>query len=85
MKRQSLGWNDVRDCAEAHFKAITVEEAKNQRFVCSEGDYWMREVAEWLAEEFVSKGYKITTKEAENGPTHQDKCSHARAESVLGI
>ena len=85
LDKRSLGFNDVRDCALMHLKAIQVEEAKNQRFVCSEGDYWLREFATWMSEEFASKGFNIVTKEKAEGSSHQDKCSHARAEQVLGI
>ena len=53
-----------------HLKAIQVEEAKNLRILGAEGDYWIREVATMMQEEFASKGYNIITKEKEEGPSH---------------
>jgi nucleoside-diphosphate-sugar epimerase len=53
---------DVRDVALAHFKALTVPEARNQRFICSAESLWFREIAEALKEEFGAD-YKFNTKE----------------------
>lgn len=83
--KESLGIVDVRDVALAHLKAIQVDEAKNQRFTASEGDYWQKDFAAMLAEEFVPRGFKVTTAEAPTGQDHMDKTSNARARAILGI
>ena len=49
---------DVRDCAEAHFKALTVPDAAGKRFVLVEGTHTMGEIATALREEFNQYGYK---------------------------
>jgi dihydroflavonol-4-reductase len=49
---------DVRDCAIAHLKALTVPEARNQRFICSAESLWFGEIAGALKEEFGAD-YKI--------------------------
>ena len=85
LEKKFLGMNDVRDCALCHLKAIQVPEAKNQRFVCSEGDYWVSEFAKWLAEEFTPPKWSIITKMKAEGPDDEDKCSNTKAMEVLGM
>ena len=80
-----MGLVDVRDVAEAHIKAIQIEEAKNQRFLLNGEDMWQREYAAALAEEFNPKGFCVTTKEAAEGDNVENICSHTRAAQVLGI
>lgn len=43
---------DVRDVALAHLRAVTVEEAKNQRFILYNQTIWFKEIAEILKERF---------------------------------
>ena len=57
------GCVDVRDVAEAHFKAIKIEEAKNQRFAVINIPLWFKQMAEPLKTEFQSKGYRVVTDE----------------------
>ena len=54
----SLGIVDVRDCAEAHVKAITVDEAANKRFILCSQTLWFRQISEQLAPEF-SPEYRL--------------------------
>jgi len=53
---------DVRDVASAHVAAMVTPEAKGQRFICTEGDHSMMEVALILKEYLGPRGYKIPTK-----------------------
>ena len=39
---------DIRECAEAHLRALVVEEAKNQRFLLGSKSLWIKEVAQIL-------------------------------------
>ena len=36
---------DIRECALAHLRALTVPEAKNKRFIIGDKGLWIREVA----------------------------------------
>lgn len=56
--KMSLGVVDVREVAEAHVKAITVEEAANKRFILASEALWFRQVSEKLATEF-SPEYRV--------------------------
>lgn len=53
---------DVREVAMAHFKGLTIPEARNQRFILSAASLWFREIAEILKEEYGAH-YKIKSKE----------------------
>lgn len=53
---------DVRDVASAHVAAMVTPEAKGQRFICTEGDHSMMEVALILKEYLGPRGYHIPTK-----------------------
>jgi len=58
---------DVRDVARAHIAALKCDQAVGRRHICvSDGgeSHSFREYAEWLREEFGSKGYEITTRVA---------------------
>jgi nucleoside-diphosphate-sugar epimerase len=52
---------DIRECALAHLRALTVPEAKNKRFIIGEKGLWIREVAEILRQEFPE--YNIKSRE----------------------
>lgn len=52
---------DVRDCAQAHLKAIKIPAAGNKRFILSARSLWFREYAEILKVAFPD--FKIKTKE----------------------
>mmetsp|Transcript_19286 Transcript_19286/g.29580 ORF Transcript_19286/g.29580 Transcript_19286/m.29580 type:complete len:235 (-) Transcript_19286:72-776(-) len=51
---------DVRDCAEAHFKALTVPEAANKRFIMCSDTIWMSQAGVFLKEKY-GKDYDIPT------------------------
>jgi len=50
---------DVRDVAAAMILAITTPEAAGNRFLCSGGTIWVKEIAEILHKGFGNRGYKI--------------------------
>ncbi|XP_012945514.1 putative anthocyanidin reductase [Aplysia californica] len=52
---------DVRDCALAHLKCMTVPEAAGNRHILSSGSMWYNEIAEVLDKEFRSQGYNVPT------------------------
>ncbi len=47
-----MGLVDVREVAQAHLKAIEVEEAANQRFILNSNELWLSEIGKELQEEF---------------------------------
>lgn len=61
--RIKMGFVDVRDVASAIILAMQTPEAAGQRFLCSGGELWLKEVAQILHEEYASRGYKIPTLE----------------------
>jgi nucleoside-diphosphate-sugar epimerase len=44
----------VRSVAEAHLNGIKLPEAANQRFMTINGNYWMKDMAKALSDEFSS-------------------------------
>jgi dihydroflavonol-4-reductase len=52
---------DIRECALAHLRALTVPGAKGKRFIIGDQGLWIREVAQMLKEEFPN--YSIKSKE----------------------
>jgi len=61
--RIKMGLVDVRDVAAAIILAMTTPEAAGQRFLCSGGMAWLKEIAGVLHAEFSPRGYKIPTLE----------------------
>lgn len=59
--RIKMGFVDVRDVASAIILAMNTPEAAGQRFLCSGGELWLKEVADSLHAEYASRGYKIPT------------------------
>jgi dihydroflavonol-4-reductase len=57
--RIKMGFVDVRDVASAIILAMSTPEAAGQRFLCSSGELWLKEVANILHAEYASRGYKI--------------------------
>lgn len=53
---------DVRDVAEAHFKALKVPEAAGKRFILVEGTYGLDELAASLYKDYAHLGYQIPNK-----------------------
>lgn len=49
---------DVRDVAEAHYLAMKVQEAKNQRFIVCGDKYEKEEIVELLERNFSKLGFK---------------------------
>ncbi len=56
-----MGLVDVRDCAEAHFKALTVPEAANKRFVVVERACWFQDFGEILHKHYGDR-YNVAHK-----------------------
>ncbi|MBN8581481.1 MAG: aldehyde reductase [Anaerolineae bacterium] len=59
--RIKMGLVDVRDVASAIILGMTTPEAAGQRFLCSGGTLWLKEIAGILHTEFSERGYKIPT------------------------
>jgi dihydroflavonol-4-reductase len=57
--RIKMGIVDVRDVASAIILAMTTPEAAGQRFLCSGGTVWIKDIAEMLHAQYGSRGYKI--------------------------
>lgn len=56
---------DLHDVSRMHLDAIRKPEIKNERFIASAGGLYKKEVADIFEAEFGTKGYKVTTKEAD--------------------
>ena len=56
---ENLPFVDVRDVAEAHFRAMFVDEANGKRYLCSADPVKITEIINTLNQEFGSLGYKI--------------------------
>lgn len=56
-----LGWAivDVRDVADAHLAALTVQEANGQRFIVALEHASMLDIAQLLAKHFRSQGFQV--------------------------
>ena len=52
---------DVRDVASVHVSALTSVDAAGQRFLCANGNYSMRTIAEVLNAHLKPRGFKIPT------------------------
>ena len=59
--RIKMGLVDVRDVSAAIILGMTTPEAAGQRFLCSGGTLWLKEIAGTLHTEFSPRGYKIPT------------------------
>ncbi|MBE0672001.1 MAG: aldehyde reductase [Anaerolineales bacterium] len=59
--RIKMGIVDVRDVATAIILAMQTPEAAGNRFLCSGGTLWIREIAQILHKEYAKRGYKIPT------------------------
>lgn len=59
--RIKMGLVDVRDVATAIILGMTTPEAAGQRFLCSGGTLWLKDIAGTLHTEFSGRGYKIPT------------------------
>jgi dihydroflavonol-4-reductase len=59
--RIKMGLVDVRDVAAAIILAMTTPEAAGNRFLCSGGVLWLKEIVEILHKEYSKRGYKIPT------------------------
>ena len=51
---------DVRDCALAHLKALTIPEAKNKRIILYKDTMWIPQLAKWLRQDY-GKFYDVPT------------------------
>ena len=59
--RLKMGLVDVRDVTSAIILAMTTPEATGNRFLCSGGVLWHKEIVEILHKEYSKRGYKIPT------------------------
>lgn len=59
--RIKMGLVDVRDVASAILLGMTKPEAAGQRFLCSGGTMWLKEIAGILHAEYSRRGYKVPT------------------------
>jgi len=59
--RIKMGIVDVRDVAAAIILAMKTPEAAGNRFICSGGVLWLKEIADILHKEYGKRGYKIPT------------------------
>ncbi len=59
--RIKMGFVDVRDVAAAIILAMNTPEAAGNRFLCSGGVLWLKEIVEILHKEYAKRGYKIPT------------------------
>jgi len=80
-----MGMVDVRDVAEAHLKAIKLDEAKNRRFMLVSRCAWRREMAETLAAEFNSKGWNVNVAERTDDKPFGYEVDNTISREVLGI
>lgn len=53
----------VEDVSLAHLRAITTPEAAGKRFILSSESLWIREIAQSMANEFNSQGFRVKTGE----------------------
>lgn len=61
--RIKMGLVDVRDVAAAIILAMQTPEAAGNRFLCSGGTMWVKDIAALLHKKYASRGYKINTLE----------------------
>lgn len=59
--RIKMGLVDVRDVASAILLGMTTPEAASNRFLCSGGTMWLKDIAGILHAEYSGRGYKIPT------------------------
>lgn len=59
--RIKMGIVDVRDVASAIILAMKTPEAAGNRFICSGGVLWLKQIVEILNKEYATRGYKIPT------------------------
>ncbi len=59
--RIKMGLVDVRDVAAAIILAMQTPEAAGNRFLCSGGVLWLKEIVEILHKNYAVRGYKIPT------------------------
>lgn len=76
---------DVRDVAEAHFRAYGSEKAAGQRYLTAGGSYTYQEMTEILREKFPSLVDRIPKSQEGFVDSDAYKVSTKKAESELGI
>ncbi|UYV69570.1 hypothetical protein LAZ67_6003996 [Cordylochernes scorpioides] len=59
--RLNFAFCDVRDVAEAHFRALVLPEANGQRHIIVTQNLWLKDVSKIMAKTFRPLGYKVPT------------------------
>lgn len=56
------GVSDVREVAQAHYKALINPNSSGKRYIINAGSLWMKDIVSILEEQFAEYGYKLPTK-----------------------
>ncbi|KAJ5806288.1 NAD(P)-binding protein [Penicillium pulvis] len=78
-------WADVRDVAEAHLRAFEVDQAANERFLITSGNYSYEDVCDVLRTGFPEIKDKIPMGQVGASQPAVYKVSNQKAKSVLGM
>ncbi|PWY64803.1 flavonol reductase [Aspergillus eucalypticola CBS 122712] len=78
-------WADVRDVADAHLRAFQINEAMNERFFITSGNYNYQEVCEILRASFPQIKDKVPHSQIGQTQPAVYKVSNQKAQSVLGM
>ena len=61
--RLAIGYCDVRDVANAHYKAMITPEAAGHRHIVSTEGLWLKDLAQYVSSEFKPLGYNVALME----------------------
>lgn len=81
----SVGYVDVRDCAECHVKAVTVDAAKGHRVISDNKAYKRIDIVKILHDEFQAKGWNIPLNEAPDTGDKKTELDNSFSRDVLGV
>ncbi|GFO48079.1 NADPH-dependent aldehyde reductase ari1-like isoform x2 [Plakobranchus ocellatus] len=76
---------DVRDVAEAHARAISVDGTVGKRILVNSSTEFYPEMATWVQEEFGPQGYKISTRQLPNAITKLGSCFSTQLKEMRHI
>lgn len=74
---------DVRDVANAHIKAMTLEEAAGKRHLITNANIWMKEIGQILSKEFKSQGYNVPTTGCPNAIMWMNSCFNKNLKTLI--